>query len=926
MLFNNVLGYHTHFLNASLNLKYCKQPALLLDFDATFMVIHNATDRNFMKPIKQGAVSQLKARYRTWIDKALGGTHDHFFNYLPIKKGRISSWLLKLFFSGIKDNDDQLAILRTIPNDATIVYLNKFKSKFDFLFYHTRYPLHHLPAPEIGLGYRFFILQPLTRTLRICLSAVDSFLLHFKQPDPYHDGYFSQELMEGKCAFMSLVEKKGFYRRFVKSQIDPIGFLIKHQKSTDKPVYIVPQLMAFGKKPKRSIPSVTDILFGSQARPGLIRRLVTLFKTPEKMFFEVSTPVNLQHFLNVPENRDLSEEQQALMLRRNLLLQINRHRQSITGPMRKSIEEIKENILTNQRMKGYMDQHAEKRNIPLWKVRKKADGYLDEIAAKQNVNLLRFAEVTVGWILNTMFQGVSYNEDGLNRVKTAAQKGPLVFVPCHKSHVDYLMLPYLMYIKNMPVPLIAAGKNMFFWPMGPAFRALGAFSLRRTFKGNVLYAKVFGEYIHKLLEEGFNLKVFIEGTRSRTGKLIMPKLGFISILMNAFKNNACEDLVFAPVYIGYDRVLEEKSYLHEVEGGKKKDENFLQVLKARKFLKNRYGKIYIKFNDPISLNTILAQDDLSLSEMSQKEQNALCRNLGHRIINAINTVTVVTPHALLASALLNSSKKVLTYKELLADSEIYLNHLNMQEANISDTLVMNHVRAMDNALESYVSRKLVERVSDDRTALLEACQFKVNTDKRPILEFYKNNCIAFFIPAAFTALIILDKDAFQFSASDLHGDYAFLQDFFKYEFAFDVDRTPGFYVRKTIKSFIDDAIIIPHPTLPETYNITSAGFRKLKLHARFLKTYFESYWIVLNYFQKHKRNDSSAKERLKIIHKNGSRMYKAKTVERIESISKVYFQNGINFFTTHGIKGSENEEKIVYYADVIQRYRERINN
>ena len=375
-------------------------------------------------------------------------------------------------------------------------------------------------------------------------------------------------------------------------------------------------------------------------------------------------PVNLQLFLNSPENRDLSEEQQALMLRRNLLLQINRHRQSITGPMRKSIEEVKESILTNQRLKSYMDLHAEKRNIPLWKVRKKADAYLDEIAAKQNAGLLRFAEVTVGWILNTMFQGVSYNEDGLNRVKTMAQKGPLVFVPCHKSHVDYLMLPYLMYIKNMPVPLIAAGKNLSFWPMGPVFRALGAFFLRRTFKGNVLYAKVFGEYIHKLLEEGFNLKVFIEGTRSRTGKLIMPKLGFLSILLNAYKNGACEDLVFAPVYIGYDRVLEEKSYLHEVEGGKKEDENFLQVLNARKFLKNRYGKIYIKFNDPISLNTILAQDNLTLAEMSQKDQNALCRNLGHRIINAINTVTVVTPHALVASALLNSTKKLLTYKRI----------------------------------------------------------------------------------------------------------------------------------------------------------------------------------------------------------------------------------------------------------------------
>jgi len=878
-----------------------------------------------MKISNQGFASRVKNRFRKWIDRAIGGTHDNFFNYLPVKKGMTATWLLKLFFSGIKDNQEQLAVIRDIPENATIVYLNKFKSKFDFLFYHTRYPANHLPTPEIGLGYRFFILQPMKRTLRVLISAADAFLLHFKQPDPYHDGYFTQELLKGKCAFMSLVEKKGFYRRFVKAQLDPIGFLIKHQKSTDKPVYIVPQLMAFGKKPSRSIPTVTDMLFGSVARPGLLRRLVILFKTPEKMFYEVSTPVNLQRFLSAPESRDLSEDQQALMLRRNLLLQINRHRQSITGPVRKSIEEVKENILTNRRMKSFMDLHAEKRNLPLWKVRKSADAYLDEIAAKQNAGFLRFAEVVVGWILNTMFQGVNYNEDGLNRVKTMAQKGPLIFIPCHKSHVDYLMLPYLMYIKNMPVPLIAAGKNLSFWPLGPVFRALGAFFLRRTFKGNVLYAKVFGEYIHKLLEQGFNLKVFIEGTRSRTGKLIMPKLGFISILLNAYKNGACEDLVFAPVYIGYDRVLEEKSYLHEVEGGQKEDENFLQVLNARKFLKNRYGKIYIKFNEPISLNAILAQDNLNILDMTQKEQNALCRNLGHRIINAINTVTVVTPHALLASTLLNSTKKTLTYNELMSNTEIYLQHLNMQKADIADTLVMNHVHAMDNALESYITRKLVDRIADGRSVPLEACKFKVNVDKRPILEFYKNNCISFFIPIAFTAIIILDKDAFQFSASDLRADYEFLQDFFKYEFAFDVDLTPGFYVRKTVKSFIDDAIIIPHPTLPETYNITAAGFRKLKLHARFLRTYFESYWVVLQYFKKHTRNATSSKDRLKNILKQGHRMYKTKEVEHIESISRVYFQNGVNFFNTHGVKGEEDVEKIAYYTGIIQRYQARIN-
>ena len=143
--------------------------------------------------------------------------------------------------------------------------------------------------------------------------------------------------------------------------------------------------------------------------------------------------------------------------------------------------------------------------------------------------------------------------------------------------------------------------------------------------------------------------------------MILPKLGLLSILLNAYKNKACEDMIFVPIYIGYDRVLEESSYLNELEGGQKKPESLFQVLKARKFLENKYGRVYLKFHEPISLREVLSQEGTSMENMTSKEQNALCRNLGHRVINAINNVSVVTPHGVVASALLNTSKKRFSY-------------------------------------------------------------------------------------------------------------------------------------------------------------------------------------------------------------------------------------------------------------------------
>jgi glycerol-3-phosphate O-acyltransferase len=517
-----------------------------------------------------------------------------------------------------------------------------------------------------------------------------------------------------------------------------------------------------------------------------------------------------------------------------------------------------------------------------------------------------------------MFDGFTTNHEILSKVKNMSQKGPLLLIPCHKSHIDYLILDYLLYHNNMQVPHIAAGKNLSFWPMGPIFRSGGAFFLRRSFAGAVLYARVFAEYVHKLLEEGYHIGQFIEGGRSRTGKLLMPKLGLLSILIDAFKNGACEDMIIVPIYIGYDRIIEERSYLHELGGGQKEPENFLQVIRARKFLKKRYGKIYIQFHEPISLNQLLSRYNQPLGQMTSKEKNALIRNLGHRVLNAINRVTVVTPHAVVASAILNSPKETFSFSELLDINAIYLKYLAVQKAKLADTLVSDKLRAFEQVLDSYSQRKFIERIDKDKNAKDVEQHFSINEDRRLNLEYYKNNCIAFFIPAAYTAMAILQKDTFRFSAPELHEGYAFWQDFFKHEFAYDVDSSPGFSIRKTIKAFIDDAVVIPHQTLPDTYDVTPTGFRKLKLFAFFLKTFLESYWIVLNYFMRNPQKSAKSKDYLKKITNRGNRMYKRKEIERKEALSKVSYQNAVELFSSQGIKGTEDTEKIKIYAAAIQ--------
>ena len=595
-----------------------------------------------------------------WPSRALKGTHNHYSCFLPRNIGGISALILKLFYSGIKIDEKQTAVIGQLEKDAIIVYVSKFTNYFELLFYYRRYRQLGLPFPQIGFDYKIFFWQPVTRLLKIMLAQIDFFFRNLKLLNPYNNDYLRQSLINGKVGYLSLVGKKAFYRRFIKAQKFPIAYLLETQKITRRPIYLVPQLIFFTKKPNRANPSIMDMAFGSEDNPGRIRRLITLFKRPDKIFVEVSEPVNLQDYLASPEIQNRSTEYQSLMLRRDLLKRMNRHRQTITGPIIKTREELKEGIFASDRFRQFVDEYAENRDMPLREVRKKADAYIEEIAANYSPGVLKVYSAIVGWIIRMMFEDTIINTETLNKVKNMSLKGPLVLLPCHKSHIDYLILSYLMYHNNMPCPLIAAGKNLSFWPIGSLFRSGGAFFIRRSFKGAVLYSRVFAEYIYKLLEEGFNIEQFIEGGRSRTGKLLMPKLGLLSILLNAYKNGACEDMIIVPIYIGYDRVLEEKAYLDELEGGKKEPENLKQVIQARKFLRNRYGKIYIQFHEPLSLNELLRQTPLT--EMDSRQQSAMVRNLGHRVLHAISRVTVVTPHGLVASAILNCSAEKIFHR------------------------------------------------------------------------------------------------------------------------------------------------------------------------------------------------------------------------------------------------------------------------
>jgi glycerol-3-phosphate O-acyltransferase len=384
-------------------------------------------------------------------------------------------------------------------------------------------------------------------------------------------------------------------------------------------------------------------------------------------------------------------------------------------------------------------------------------------------------------------------------------------------------------------------------------------------------------------------------------------------------------MIFVPVFIAYDRIPDEASYLHETSGGKKSPENFRQMLKAKRILRNRYGSVQLNFGQPLALNDLLGEHGLTGAVLSSKQQNMLCREIGARVMSAIDHQTVVTPQSLVAGALLSGGREIISRKELTFRIEASMDLFCAQGSCLAGTLADGHPSGVDSALYHYRGRKFIQLIDEQAKGGVHQDACRILENRRNALDYYKNISICHFIPPAFTALAILAKDAFQFSAADLHDTYRQLQELFSEEFNPDPSHPPAYIVRKTVKAFIDNAILVPHPVMPDTYNLSSEGYRKLVFFAGYIEPFLESYRTALVYFAKNRRNHHHKPKMLKKMLAIGNRMVRQGEIRLKESISKANYDNAINFFAKNGVKGSEDEENVRRWNEVLVTYQNLIS-
>jgi glycerol-3-phosphate O-acyltransferase len=533
--------------------------------------------------------------------------------------------------------------------------------------------------------------------------------------------------------------------------------LVRVQRSMQRPIVLVPVFLALKQRPGKFEPTPLDAIFGTVEEPGLLRALGRVLVAGENARFEVSEPVDLKAFVEEHERAEgrKADDILAKKVRWSILHHLARVERVAHGPPLKSRERMRDEVLKDHSLRAHLAGLAATTGLAPALLEKKARAMHDEIAARFDVDVTRFISRVLDIVWNRIYDGIHFDPAEVERLRTAAHRGPLVLVPSHRSHVDYLVMSQVMLKAGLLPPLVAAGDNLSFFPLGPIFRRGGAYFLRRSFKGDVLYGAVFRAYVRRLFIEGFTQEFFIEGGRSRTGKTLPPKLGLLSMLVDAYLESREEDAIFVPCHIAYERVIEAGSYVGELGGKKKEKESARALVKTAGVLKGRYGRVYVTFDEPISLSQHLASRGLSREGLGEDDKRGAVQTLGHRIVYGINRCGVVTSTSIVVTALFGFRRKGLDEDVLLQGARALVAHLDempagtvrwqpgLRSAHEGGDDVGPHLRA---ALERLVEDGLVIRARAGDRVLYQMAPEAVFP-----LDTFKNQILHHFVPESIVA-------------------------------------------------------------------------------------------------------------------------------------------------------------------------------
>ena len=389
---------------------------------------------------------------------------------------------------------------------------------------------------------------------------------------------------------------------------------------------------------------------------------------------------------------------------RQAALALERSERPLKGARYKVPRFVREEILARREFRAGVEALAAETKLPRERVAARAGRYLKEIAARVSPYVIDLVHLVIRRVYRQGYgERILYDEEALRGILARSARHTVVFLPTHKSNLDHAILQFLLYENGYPPNHTAGGINMNFFPIGPLFRRTGVFFIRRSFKDNPIYKFVLRQYVDFLVEKRFSMEWYIEGGRSRSGKLLPPRFGMLAYVVDAYRRGKSEDVLLVPVSIAYDQISDVGDYSHEARGGAKQKEGLGWFVRMIRSLKRRYGNIHVRLGEPVSLRAAVGLPDPSAPPSDPEEKNLSVQKLAFEVCNRINRVTPITPNAAIAMAMLGAGERAVSVDELvklLANLVAYARRRALPSTTPLDDLenaegVARHLRALE---------------------------------------------------------------------------------------------------------------------------------------------------------------------------------------------------------------------------------------
>ncbi len=440
------------------------------------------------------------------------------------------------------------------------------------------------------------------------------------------------------------------------------------QQEPEFDLCLVPVSVFWGRPIARERHWLQVLFADTWALGGRLRKLLTILVNGRHTTLIFSPAVSL---------RELAErsEHSAEDLNQALTDILQRQHEATFGPRIPGRAQMIQRLVDAPELQQTLQQLAETRGEPVARLRKEAIGYCQEIIANPTQISLEIMRRLLDFFWRRFYSGIETFD--IERIKPIALTHQLVYVPCHRSHVDYLLLSYVIFHEGLALPYIAAGDNLNIPIVGRLLRGGGAFFIRRSFRDNPLYGAVLNQYLRELVGMGVALEYFIEGGRSRTGRLLPPKLGMLSMTAGAWLETRNKPLAFVPVYIGYEKLIEGNAYLGELYGQKKKKESLFATIKSILLLKGQFGKVTTRFGEPIELEDWFARQQPGWQQQPQDDVRHQpwfrqgIAALGQEVMLSINRAAVINPVNLIATTLLATPRQSIDEQEVIRQCALY---------------------------------------------------------------------------------------------------------------------------------------------------------------------------------------------------------------------------------------------------------------